>query len=61
MKPLLDQVNLIYGNQIGANQNNLGIIPTAVGTILNLFESRLNVVKLSGKAYSIPKFNVKLP
>lgn len=56
MKPLLDQVNLIYGNQIGANLNNLGpSIPTVVGTILNLFKSRQNVVKISGKAYSVPK------
>lgn len=57
LAPLLIQVNKIFGNQIGANLNNVGIdIPPAVGTILSfLTEPRLGVVKLSSKSYSVPK------
>lgn len=59
LTPLFEQVNQIFGNQLGANLNNLPPsvgIPSPVTTLLNLLtEPRLGVVKLSSKAYSVPK------
>jgi tetrahydromethanopterin S-methyltransferase subunit G len=56
LKPLLDQVNKIYGNQLGANLNNIPGIPPQVITVVNyLSNDRIGAVRISSKSYSVPK------
>jgi len=59
LAPLMEQVNKIYGNQLGANLSNVTGIPPFVQTVVNyLSNDRIGAVRISSKSYSTPKLVV---